>query len=107
MKKNNFFLMIMVFAIIVLFASCNSDDNKQEEKKYIYVDLAGVVHSRRNCDAITKTYGGAKPLKRFMGDEISTRDYKSFCKCVNDEQYEAIILLSEVNDSDKYDELDY
>ena len=79
---------IITLLLMLLLSSCAK---KQTLGKYVYIDDEVILHIDCNCTAISKTKGGAKPLKHLDIGLVRKSDWLQECSvCVDDERYKQI-----------------
>lgn len=91
---------IVVIVGLFLYRPAENDkreatDDKAPEHSYVYIDTRGTVHVDRKCSRLN--YKGMKS-ERISIEEFLIKDSYDFCpKCVNDYEYEGLILIGSAN----------
>lgn len=86
----------IVITMALFLLSCSTGQSKSSMGKYVYIDLEGVLHTKRDCPAVS-SYKGGKSVDRYtLNDENLLGHIYGYCGlCVDDEVYDTIKKISE------------
>lgn len=97
---------LLIILLVACISSCRgNDEGKGSAIKYVYLDRAGILHTKNGCKAVTKIYGGNQPVKPLRAENITKEMLNNICsQCVTENQ---LLRLSDIVDYRTRDDIEF
>lgn len=102
------FTTVVCVCILVLFTVliCACDSQRPNKRisetvgKYVYIDIAGVLHVKNGCKAVYKDHG-EQEVRPYTLHSLKRENLNKICsQCVSEKQLTELFKISEYNYSD-------